>query len=119
MISSLSCLPTKWPPSKSSVRISLSSIAGKPYCRGISKTSYPANRLQLDTDQNIDQYLQSFEIENSKNNQYTLKINNEKSAHDLLQKLVSDNIQINKFEIMKPTLNDIFIEKVGAQNEIK
>ncbi len=83
------------------------------------KATYPANRLQLDTDQNIDQYLQSFEIENSKNNQYTLKINNEKSAHDLLQKLVSDNIQINKFEIMKPTLNDIFIEKVGAQNEIK
>lgn len=83
------------------------------------KATYPANRLQLDTDQNIDQYLQSFEIENSKNNQYTIKINNEKSAHDLLQKLVSDNIQINKFEIMKPTLNDIFIEKVGAQNEIK
>lgn len=83
------------------------------------KATYPANQLQLDTDQNIDQYLQSFEIENSKNNQYTLKINNEKSAHDLLQKLVSDNIQINKFEIMKPTLNDIFIEKVGAQNEIK
>ncbi len=83
------------------------------------KATYPANRLQLDADQNIDQYLQSFEIENSKNNQYTLKINNEKSAHDLLQKLVSDNIQINKFEIMKPTLNDIFIEKVGAQNEIK
>jgi ABC-2 type transport system ATP-binding protein len=83
------------------------------------KATYPANRLQLDADQNIDQYLQSFEIENSKNNQYTLKINNEKSAHDLLQKLVSDNIQINKFEIMKPTLNDIFIEKVGAQHEIK
>lgn len=83
------------------------------------KATYPANRLQLDADQNIDQYLQSFEIENSKNNQYTLKINNEKSAHDLLQKLVSNNIQINKFEIMKPTLNDIFIEKVGAQHEIK
>lgn len=83
------------------------------------KATYPANRLQLDVNQNIDQYLQKFEIENSKNNQYTLKINDEKSAHNLLQKLVERKVQINKFEIMKPTLNDIFIEKVGASNEIK
>ena len=26
----------------------------------------------------------------------------------------SDKVNIEKFEIMKPTLNDIFIEKVGA-----
>lgn len=83
------------------------------------KATYPANRVQIDTNENIDQYLKNFEIENSKNNQYTLKITNEKSAHALLQKLVDNKIQIDKFEIMKPTLNDIFIEKVGASNEIK
>lgn len=83
------------------------------------KATYPANRLQLDVDQNINQYLKEFKIENSKNNQYTIQIRDEKSARDLLQKLVEDNIQVSKFEIMKPTLNDIFIEKVGAQNEVK
>ena len=33
--------------------------------------------------------------------------------HKLLNKLVADGINIDKFEIKKPTLNDIFIEKVG------
>lgn len=83
------------------------------------KAAYPANRVQIDTNKNIAQFLKDFKIENSKNNQYTLKITDEKSAHDLLQKLVDNKIQIDKFEIMKPTLNDIFIEKVGASNEIK
>ena len=31
----------------------------------------------------------------------------------LLKKLVDDHVVVNKFEIKKPTLNDIFIEKVG------
>lgn len=75
------------------------------------KSTYPANRVQIDTNENIDQYLKNFTIENSKNNQYTLKITNEKSAHELLQKLVDHKVQINKFEIMKPTLNDIFIKR--------
>ncbi len=83
------------------------------------KSTYPANRVQIDTNESIDQHLKNFKIENSKNNQYTLKITDEKSAHELLQKLVDHKVQINKFEIMKPTLNDIFIEKVGANNEIK
>ena len=53
------------------------------------------------------------QIEFSKNNEYSIKITNEKDAHQLLNKLVSNNIVVNKFEIKKPTLNDIFIEKVG------
>lgn len=83
------------------------------------KATYPANRLQLDTNQDIEKYLKNFKIENSKDDQYTLKITSEDSAHKLLQKLITDNVQVDKFEIMKPTLNDIFIEKVGAQNEFK
>ena len=42
-----------------------------------------------------------------------VKIENETVAHSLLNELVKDGIEINKFEIKKPTLNDIFIEKVG------
>ena len=81
------------------------------------KSTYPANRLQLHTDQEIKKYLGNFEIENRTDSQYTLKITSEDSAHQLLQKLVTDGVQIDKFEIMKPTLNDIFIEKVGAHHE--
>lgn len=83
------------------------------------KSTYPANRLALSTDDNLQKYLKNFEIENQTDSQYIIKINSEKSAHDLLNTLVKNGITINKFEIMKPTLNDIFIEKVGAKNEIQ
>ena len=79
------------------------------------KESYPANRVQIDADRKIDDYIKEFslEIENEKNNEFTLKIEDEETAHKLLNKLVSEGIRVNKFEIMKPTLNDIFIERVG------
>ena len=79
------------------------------------KETYPANRVELDVNQNIDNYIEKLglEKENEKNNEYTIKINNEEIAHNLLNELVKDGVIINKFEIKKPTLNDIFIEKVG------
>lgn len=79
------------------------------------KESYKANRLELSTNTNIDEYIKEFnmDIEFSKNNEYSIKINSEEEAHQLLEKLVSNHIKIDKFEIKKPTLNDIFIEKVG------
>lgn len=79
------------------------------------KKTYPANRVEIFAETNIDNYIKEFNLikENEKNNEYTIKINNEEIAHKLLNKLVEDGIKIEKFEIMKPTLNDIFIEKVG------
>ena len=79
------------------------------------KKTYPANRVQVYADRNIDKYIEEFGLqkENEKNNEYTIKINDEEVAHKLLDKLVKDGVRIEKFEIMKPTLNDIFIEKVG------
>lgn len=79
------------------------------------KEGYKANRLEISTDKNIDEYIKNFnmDIEFSKNNEYSVKIDSEENAHQLLEKLVGDHIVVNKFEIKKPTLNDIFIEKVG------
>ena len=79
------------------------------------KEGYKANRLEISTDKNIDKYIKDFDmdIEFSKNNEYSIKINSEENAHKLLENLVKDHIEVNKFEIKKPTLNDIFIEKVG------
>ena len=79
------------------------------------KETYPANRVEIDVNENIDAYIKEFkelEIENEKNNQYTIKIKDVEKAHELLSQLVAKEIKVNKFEIMKPTLNDIFIEKV-------
>ena len=79
------------------------------------KEGYKANRLELSTNKNIDEYIKEFnmEIEFSKNNEYSIKIDSEEKAHQLLEKLVTNHIEVDKFEIKKPTLNDIFIEKVG------
>ncbi len=79
------------------------------------KDTYPANRVQIETNENIETDIKKLglEIENIKNYSYTVKIFDEQKAHELLKELVVKGITINKFEIMKPTLNDIFIEKVG------
>ena len=79
------------------------------------KETYPANRVEIDVNQDITKYIEEFnlEIENVTNNNYVIKITDEEKAHNLLNKLVSNDIRVDKFEIKKPTLNDIFIEKVG------
>ena len=79
------------------------------------KDTYNANRLEISTDKNIDKYIKELrmDIEFSKNNEYSIKIDSEEKAHKLLETLVDNRILVNKFEIKKPTLNDIFIEKVG------
>ena len=79
------------------------------------KETYPANRVEIDTKQDIKNYIKDFnlEIETETNNNYIIKISDEEKAHKLLNKLIVDGINVDKFEIKKPTLNDIFIEKVG------
>ncbi len=79
------------------------------------KESYPANRLKLVVDENIQDEILSngLEIENAVDNRYIIKINNEDKARELLTSIVSKGIKVSTFEIMKPTLNDIFVEKVG------
>ena len=81
------------------------------------KETYPANRVEINANQDIRNYIKEFEfeIETEANNNYVIKISSEEKAHKLLNRLVSENIVIDKFEIKKPTLNDIFIEKVGEE----
>lgn len=80
------------------------------------KETYPANRVKINVNQDIRNYIKEFdfEVETEANNNYVIKISSEEKAHELLKRLVSENIVIDKFEIKKPTLNDIFIEKVGG-----
>lgn len=79
------------------------------------KETYPANRVEIDVNENIDEYIKGFEleIENETDNKYVIKITEEEKVHKLLRKLIENEIKVNKFEVKKPTLNDIFIEKVG------
>ena len=80
------------------------------------KETYPANRIEINVNENINKYIEELdlEIENEANNNYIVKISDEEKAHKLLNELVTNKVVVNKFEIKKPTLNDIFIEKVGG-----
>ena len=79
------------------------------------KDSYKSNRVSINVKEDITRYIKEakLEIEIATNNNYVIKIDSEEKAHELLKKLISKNITVDKFEILKPTLNDIFIEKVG------
>ena len=79
------------------------------------KNSYPANRIDLSTEENVEKYIREvgLEIRNSKNNEYEIIIDNEEDGHKLFSLLAENKQRVLKFEIKKPSLNDIFIEKVG------
>ncbi len=81
------------------------------------KETYQANRVEVNVNQDIESYIKvlDLEIENETNNNYVIKISDEEKAHILLNNLVKDGIEVDKFEIKKPTLNDIFIERVGGK----
>ena len=83
------------------------------------KSTYPANRVIVDTDIDITNIINDLklEIENAHDNSFVIKIKDESEGSLLLEKLVKNKVNITKFSIEKPTLNDIFIECVGEKHE--
>lgn len=81
------------------------------------KEGYPANRISLSTKENVEKYINelNLEIYNSKDNDYEIKIQNEEQGYKLFDILAKNNVKVLKFEIKKPSLNDIFIEKVEEE----
>lgn len=79
------------------------------------KNSYPANRINLITNKNVDEYIEKvgLEILLNKDNEYEIKIENEKQGYELFNILAENKVEVTKFSIEKPSLHDIFIEKVG------
>ena len=79
------------------------------------KQSYPANRIFLSSNDNADEEIKKLglEIINNNDNQYEIKIDSEEDGYKLFNLLAENNKKVIKFEIRKPSLHDIFIEKVG------
>lgn len=83
------------------------------------RNSYPINKLFLETNEDIKKYLNKYKltINNSHENIYEIAITSDETAYKLLKDLINNNIKIIKFELARPSLNEIFIEKVGDKNE--
>ena len=80
------------------------------------KNGYPSEKIEIITVENIDNIIKQagLEIIENTDNHYLVKIKKEKQGEELFKKLAETNIRVIKFEFKKPTLNEIFIEKVGA-----
>ena len=81
------------------------------------KDTYKANKVELITKVNVEKQINELglTILRQLDNHYEVQINDENQAQALLKKLVVENIEVEKMEIKKPSLNYIFIEKVGEK----
>ena len=78
------------------------------------KKSYGRNNLSIETYQEIENLIpNNMKIIDKKANGYELKVEKEEDAQKLLEKLVENKIVLQKFELKEPSLQEIFIEKVG------
>ena len=79
------------------------------------RNGYKANKIELSTTENVDKFVKSLEMNiiSNKDNDYEIEIKEEEQGFKLIRTLIENNINVIKFEMKKPSLNDIFIEKVG------
>ncbi len=79
------------------------------------RNGYKATKIELSTVENVEEYIKELglQILSNKNNDYEIAINGEDDGYQLFQVLSQKNVKVIKFEMKKPSLNDIFIEKVG------
>lgn len=79
------------------------------------KDEYPSKRLEINVDSDISKYINEsgMKIEKNLDNNYEILMDKEEQAQLLMKTLVLQGINIKKFELKKPSLNEIFIEKVG------
>ncbi len=80
-----------------------------------TKEGYKINKILLQAKTDISKYIEEcgLNIISKDNRKYIISINNEEQAEKLLKNLINDGIKVEKFELIKPTLHEIFVEKVG------
>ncbi|MNR46715.1 hypothetical protein D3C85_1657200 [compost metagenome] len=82
------------------------------------KASFPKERVILETETSIDglERLQGVTSVNHGLDGYELRISHPEAAQGILQ-FAMERSAIQRFQIMEPTLNEIFIQKVGNSHE--
>lgn len=83
------------------------------------KKSYGRVNLFVKCEQDIASYITAFNLRivNKTPSEYHLRVKGEEQAMAFLAKLISDNITVIKFELREPSLHEIFVEKVGADQD--
>lgn len=83
------------------------------------KKSYGRVNLFVKSDSDIAAYIQKFGIQIVEKlpSEYHLKVQDERQAREFLASMMQDNVPLVKFELREPSLHEIFVEKVGDNNE--
>ena len=81
------------------------------------KRGYGHTNLLISCDVNIDETAKQYGLEviEKRANETEYRIHGDEMAHSLLSHMLSQGFYPTKFEIREPSLNEIFIEKVGAE----
>ena len=78
------------------------------------KDSYETNKVLIETTDEIDGILKRLKVDLlDKNDDEYLVSTDADNRRKLLKELVKNNIDVKTFKVIKPTLHEIFIEKVG------
>lgn len=82
------------------------------------KSSFPKERVLLDTLNDVSGLEQISGVTFVSKNElgYEIRINDPAAAQQILQ-MAMNQTSVTRFQIMEPTLNEIFISKVGVSNE--
>ena len=78
------------------------------------KDSYETNKVLIETTDEIDGILKKLKVDVLDKNDYEYLVSADAdNRRELLKELVKNNIDVKTFKMIKPTLHEIFIEKVG------
>ncbi|MBQ8314374.1 MAG: ATP-binding cassette domain-containing protein [Lachnospiraceae bacterium] len=83
------------------------------------KKSYGRVNLFVKSDSDIETYIEKFglTVVNKLPGEYHLKVTDEGQARQFLASMIADSVPVVKFELREPSLHEIFVEKVGTDDE--
>ena len=83
------------------------------------KKSYGRVNLFVKSDSEIAPYIKRFglQVVEKLPSEYHLKVTDERQAREFLASMMQENVPLVKFELREPSLHEIFVEKVGDNNE--
>ncbi|MBQ1393059.1 MAG: ATP-binding cassette domain-containing protein [Lachnospiraceae bacterium] len=83
------------------------------------KKSYGRVNMHVRCEENIEGIITKFDFTEVNKNatEYEIKVKSEEQAMKFLSEIVSQKINLIKFELREPSLHEIFVEKVGTSHE--
>jgi ABC-2 type transport system ATP-binding protein len=82
------------------------------------KNSYPKDKIRVltGTEQNLREVLKTHEFDETENG-FLIRLNEPQEKDGLIEKLMQSQVDIQSFSVESPTLLEIFLEKVGSEDE--